>query len=92
MLVRQISVESKNHTPKRHARRDGTLYQRIPLLIDEISPNHHRNHLRALTERLYRERDVSQRLVLTRRCQDVGRAHARVLPERRRRFHHPLRA
>ena len=91
MLVRQIAVQRENGTTERDARRYDVIVQCIPSLIDEISPNHHRYHLCALSERLHRERHVSQRFVLARRRQHVARAHPRILPNRRRRLHHPFR-
>jgi hypothetical protein len=91
VLVRHLSVQRENGTPERDAQRYEVIARLVPSLIDKVSPNHHRDHLCALTQGLYRERDVSQRFVLTRRREHVARAHPRVLPNRRHRVHHPSR-
>ena len=91
VLVRHLSVQRENGAPERDAQRYEVIARLVPSLIDKVSPNHHRDHLCALTQGLYGERDVSQRFVLTRRGQHVARAHPRILPNRRHWVYHPSR-
>lgn len=55
MLVRHLSVQSENGTPERNAQRYEVIARLVSSLIDKVSPNHHRDHLCALTQSLYRE-------------------------------------
>mmetsp|Transcript_889 Transcript_889/g.1570 ORF Transcript_889/g.1570 Transcript_889/m.1570 type:complete len:239 (-) Transcript_889:348-1064(-) len=72
--------EREGRTPARDCQRDQILLRSVGFLINKGAPNHHRNHLRTFAERLHREADVLERLVLAGGCNHVGKGHQTVLP------------
>ena len=79
------AVEGEDGASRHHPGRDEVVVQPVPLVADEVPPDHDRDHLGALAERLDGERDVLERLVLARGGDHVGARHGRVLVNGRHR-------
>ena len=72
-LGADAAIESKESAADCHARRDDKVFDSILLSHDELSPDHHRDHFGALSERLDWEGNVFECFILARGRNDVAK-------------------